>query len=220
MAHAPPPNLFLAGRADSEDFARAEHLAEMLMTAVPTFKCRLIPVLPEKWDSYGAKLCGRLGCVLLQPVAWTGAGKVIGDLEDLAAYALRKYKVTLDPDIKDETWERIAKANLATERAKVCAALPDLVPAGSGGERGAAVSEALLLGHERFLKGKSEIPYSASGLAVGVLTMGKLSTPVHKLFDCPDSSAMVVPCGPLGIGAKGARGVLKHPRIGLERSPS
>ena len=58
---APAPIYYIAGPADDEDFAKAEHLAEMLMSALPGQTCRIIPVLPENWEQYQEKLCSKLG---------------------------------------------------------------------------------------------------------------------------------------------------------------
>ncbi|KAL1527451.1 hypothetical protein AB1Y20_016116 [Prymnesium parvum] len=202
---AADPLYFLAGRADSEDFARAEHLAETLMTAVPNVKCRVIPVLPEQWDKYSKKLCGRLGCALQHPLVWSATGKLVGNLTDFIELTELKYSVTLDPEVKDETWRKIAKANLAALRLKVSGARPDLAPTGSGGERGAAVGEGLMQGHKRYLEGKPGAPYNANGLCAAVLTLGKLPAPVYQMLDCPDTAVVVVPCGPMGVDSNAAK---------------
>ena len=72
---APAPIYYIAGPADDEDFAKAEHLAEMLMSALPGQTCRIIPVLPENWEQYQEKLCSKLGCSARAPMTWTGTGK-------------------------------------------------------------------------------------------------------------------------------------------------
>ena len=208
---SPAPLYYLAGPADDEDFARAEHLAEQLMSSLPGVKVRIIPVLPEQWEAYLEKLCSKLGCVAKVPLIWTGNGKAIGGIFDFQQDVDVKYNLKLDPDIPTDTWAKIAKANLEALRLKVSGALPDLAPAGTGGARGASVSEAMLLGHERYLEGKPGVPYEASGLVCAVLTMGPLPAPVYKLFDCSDTSAVVVPCGAAGVDGNAAKGAPSPP---------
>ena len=121
------------------------------MSSLPGVKLRIIPVLPEQWELYVEKLCSKLGCAARPVMIWTGNGKSIGGISDFQQDVEVKYALSLDPDIPSDTWKQIAKANLAALRLKVSGALPDLAPAGTGGARGAAVSEAMMLGHERYL---------------------------------------------------------------------
>ena len=72
------PSYIVAGPADDEDFARAEHLAELLMSSLPGLRCRVIPVLPEQWPEYCMKLTARLGCSARCPIVWAGTGKSLG----------------------------------------------------------------------------------------------------------------------------------------------
>ena len=98
---APPaPLYYVAGSAEDEDFAKAEHLAEMLMSALPGIKCRIIPVLPEQWDQYLEKLCSKLGCPGRMPMIWTGSGKAVGGIFDFQQMVEIKYDIKLDPTIQ------------------------------------------------------------------------------------------------------------------------
>ena len=179
MAPAPPA-YFVAGPADDEDFAKAEHLAELLMSSVEGVRCTIIPVLPENWQPYIDKLHAQLGCQPRQPLIWTSTGKAIGGIFEFETAVDTKYGVRV-PETKLETWKQIAAANVAALRKKQ-AAEPPVLPVDTDGARGEAVSTALLQGYERYLEGKKGgCPFDGKAVVATVLTLGPLLTPPHEV---------------------------------------
>ena len=91
----PPLEYLVAGPADDEDFAQAEHLAEMLMVSLPTIKCTLLPILPDDWTDYVAERAGFLGCKQRAPLIWMSTGVVVGGFAEFAAECDKKYGVAI-----------------------------------------------------------------------------------------------------------------------------
>ena len=81
----------IAGPADDEDFAQAEHLAELLMISLPSITCTLHAVLPNEWTSFVTRQAGVLGCKQRAPLVWLSSGVVVGGLPE---YSTRD----LEPD--------------------------------------------------------------------------------------------------------------------------
>ena len=175
------PSYFVTGPADDEDFARAEYLAEMLMSSLPSLRCRVIPVLPERWADHCSKLAAKLGCEARSPLVWAGTGKVLGGLSEFEAACDVKYGIHI-PEVEPGTWAKIAKENHEALVRKLSGALPVLEPTGSGAARGAAVSEALLTGHERHVTGSTATasPLSGEGASAVVLALSPLPTPASS----------------------------------------
>ena len=189
MANAPA--FFVAGPADDEDFARAEHLAELLMSSLEGIRCRIIPVLPEKWNDYLERLKAKLGCAGRQPLIWTGSGKTIGGIPEFELMCEVKYGIRIPAEMTMEAFQNIAENNIAALRKKLAAERPGL-PTGSSGARGAAVAEALLQGHERYLEGKpGGSPFDGQSVVATVLALSPLSTPPHEV--CAPTSAPPFP---------------------------
>ena len=72
------PIYCVASDCATEDYAKAEALAELLMSSLPKAECSLLPQLPADWEAFGAAKARALGVPLSQPLVWTGAGAPVG----------------------------------------------------------------------------------------------------------------------------------------------
>ena len=55
----PPVTYFVVGKAGDEEFAKAENLAESLMSALPAVTCHIHPTLPDAWPALCKTTCAR-----------------------------------------------------------------------------------------------------------------------------------------------------------------
>ena len=152
---------FVLGKANDENFAKAEHLAETLMSSLPSVTCHILPTLPDAWPALCKTTCARLGCSEAHPLVWTGTGTFVGSLGSFEKECVDKYDIHLDRSITQSAWTKIAKENLAHAQTAAAGQAATTYPTGEG--RGAAVTDALLAGHARFLAGApGSIPPSES----------------------------------------------------------
>ena len=143
---------FVAGKANDDSFAKAEHLAEVLMSSLPSATCHVLPTLPDAWPALSKSTCARLGCKEVHPLVWTGSGRMVGSLVEFERECLAKYNLKVEASIRPSQWSKIAEENAAHAATLAASgATGALIPEGAGAGRGARISEALLDGHRRFL---------------------------------------------------------------------
>lgn len=192
----------IAGPADDEDYAQAEHLGEMLMTSLQGVECVMHTVLPESWPEFAKERCAFLGCKQRSPLVWLASGVVVGGLPEFVSEVDKKYGLHTR-HINFATWPLVAEENLAAARAAELNRTPATAgSSGAGVERGAAVAEALLAGNERHLGiGDASLPQPllGPGAVATVLALTPLPGAAHTLLGCAEGSVFVVPCSPVGV---------------------
>ena len=109
------PIYCVAGDCATEDYAKAEALAELLMSSLPKAECSLLPQLPADWEAFGAAKARALGVPLSQPLVWTGAGAPVGGLAEFEAECARKYNLHLQ-SMPTSAWTKIARETLAHQK--------------------------------------------------------------------------------------------------------
>jgi hypothetical protein len=142
--------LFIAGAADSLDYARSERLGDVLRHALPSARVDTRPVLPRQWPAFLRDACAemRFDAALLQRVGvgvgdgqqcqcvvWSRSGTLIGNAQAFAEFARQRYQ--LECDLGEDELARNAEANLAIAQhaQRVCGCVAG---GGGGGGRGAA----------------------------------------------------------------------------------
>lgn len=206
MAAQSAVTYYVAGKANDDSFAKAEHLAEVLMSSLPSATCHILPTLPDAWPALSKSTCARLGCKEVHPLVWTGNGRLVGSLAEFERECLAKYNLKVDSQIRPSQWTKIAKENAAHAQTLASGATGAPIPEGEG--RGLLVSEALLDGHRRFLGTDPPGPPPPSDTVdatIVLVTPLPAGLSVEKLLDTPKENLFVVPCAtpvldPLTVG--------------------
>lgn len=138
--------------------------------------------------------CVRLGCQEAHPLVWTATGKLVGSLSAFETECVDKYDIRIDAQIRADQWAKIAKENLAHAEAAAAAKAATTYPTGEG--RGAAVSDALLEGHSRFIAGTPANLQPSETVDATIVLLTPLSSGMsaHALLDTPKQNLFVVEC--------------------------
>lgn len=186
---------FVAGKANDDAFAKAEHLAEVLMSSLPSATCHILPTLPDAWPALSKSTCARLGCKEVHPLVWTGNGQLVGSLAEFERECSEKYNLKVDSQIRPSQWSKIAKENAAHAATLASGATGEPLPEGEN--RGLLVSELLLDGHRRFLgtdPPAAPPPSDTVDATVVLVTPLPSGLTCEKLLDTPSANLFVVPC--------------------------
>ena len=142
------PIYCVAGDCATEDYAKAEALAELLMSSLPKAECSLLPQLPADWEAFGAAKARALGVPLSQPLVWTGAGAPVGGLAEFEAECSGEYNLHLQ-SMPTSAWTKIARETLAHQKLLAAGPQADEATGATGAERGRFASEKLREGNAR-----------------------------------------------------------------------
>ena len=165
------PIYCVAGDCATEDYAKAEALAELLMSSLPKAECSLLPQLPADWEAFGAAKARALGVPLSQPLVWTGAGAPVGGLAEFEAECARKYNLHLQ-SMPTSAWTKIARETLAHQKLLAAGPQADEATGATGAERGRFASEKLREGNARVVAGTSAPRPALGGVEATVVTLG------------------------------------------------
>ena len=194
------PIYCVAGDCATEDYAKAEALAELLMSSLPKAECSLLPQLPADWEAFGAAKARALGVPLSQPLVWTGAGAPVGGLAEFEAECARKYNLHLQ-SMPTSAWTKIARETLAHQKLLAAGPQADEATGATGAERGRFASEKLREGNTRVVAGTSAPRPALGGVEATVVTLGPVggAPALGQLLDVAPDALFVVPCTATGV---------------------
>ena len=194
------PIYCVAGDCATEDYAKAEALAELLMSSLPKAECSLLPQLPADWEAFGAAKARALGVPLSQPLVWTGAGAPVGGLAEFEA-EWRANTTSTCRACRRRRGREIARETLAHQKLLAAGPQADEATGATGAERGRFASEKLREGNARVVAGTSAPRPALGGVEATVVTLGPVggAPALGQLLDVAADALFVVPCTATGV---------------------